>query len=265
MSPLPTDIRSYLQAASFEEIEGRWEEVLLEAGPKRQDETQALLGRADRFYLLTVLLNRVDAKDPWLYDRCREVEANKDGFLDLWFREGYKSTIITFAGVIQEILLDQEITICIFSHTRPNANKFLHQIKLELESNEDLKRIYPDVLYDRPYLFSPMWSVERGITVKRQGNPREATVEASGLVDGMPAGSHYKLRVYDDVVTKESVNTPEQVTKTTEAYQLSDNLGTSTSWWTPPARRRAATTPPYRSSGTTPVDRCGCSMGSVTR
>ena len=64
MSLLPTDIRSYLQSASFEEIEGRWEEVLLEAGPKRQDEAQALLGRADRFYLLTVLLNRLDAKHP---------------------------------------------------------------------------------------------------------------------------------------------------------------------------------------------------------
>jgi phage terminase large subunit-like protein len=225
MSLLPTDIRHYLQSASFEEIEGRWEEVLLEAGPKGQDAAQALLGRADRFYLLTVLLNRVDAKHPWLYARCREVEAEPDGCLDLWAREHYKSTIITFAGVIQEILNDPEITICIFSHTRPNANKFLHQIKLELESNEDLKRIYSDVLYDRPNLFSPMWSLEKGITVKRQSNPREATIEASGLVDGTPTGSHYKLRVYDDVVTKESVNTPEQVTKTTESYQLSDNLG----------------------------------------
>src|ERR1700682_4595608 len=222
---LPTDVRHYLQSASFDEIEDRWAELLQEAGPKGQDEAQALLGRADRFYLLTVLLNRVDAKRPWLYARCREVEASPDGCLDLWAREHYKSTIITFAGVIQEVLNDPEITVCIFSHNRPNANKFLHQIKLELESNEDLKRIYPNVLYDRPDLDSPMWSVERGITVKRQGNPHEATIEASGLVDGMPTGSHYKLRVYDDVVTAASVSTPEQVTKTTEMYALSDNLG----------------------------------------
>src|SRR5260370_41735616 len=128
---LPIDVRHYLQSATFAQIEDRWSEVLLEAGPKHQDEAQAMLGRADRFYLLTVLLNRIDAKHPWLYERCREVEASPDGHLDLWFREGYKSTIITFAGIIQEVLKDPEITVCIFSHNRPNANRFLHQIKLE--------------------------------------------------------------------------------------------------------------------------------------
>src|SRR6202049_1021311 len=129
MSLLPTDVRRYLQSASFEEIEGRCEEVLREAGPKGQDEAQALLGRADRFYLLTVLLNRTDAKHPWIYDRCREVEASTDGHLDLWAREHYKTTILTFAGLIQEILRDPEITIGICSHTRPDAAKFLAQIK----------------------------------------------------------------------------------------------------------------------------------------
>src|SRR6202171_6456672 len=150
MSLLPTDIRHYLQSASFEEIEDRWEEVLREAGPKGQDEAQALLGRADRFYLLTVLLNRVDAKRPWLYARCREVEAEPDGCLDLWAREHYKSTHITFAGAIQEILRDPEITIGIFSHTKPIAKGFLAQIQRELEANENLKACFADVLYPNP-------------------------------------------------------------------------------------------------------------------
>lgn len=183
------------------------------------------LGRNDRYFLLTQLLHRKDALHPWLYARCREVEAGTDGYLDLWAREHYKSTIITFTGIIQEVLKDPDITIGIFSHTKPIARKFLVQIKEELETNRELQRTYPDVLYADPKNQSPRWSEEKGIVVKRSANPRESTVEAHGLVDGQPTSSHFRLRVYDDVVTLESVSTPDQVKKTTYAWSLSDNLG----------------------------------------
>lgn len=137
----------------------------------------------------------------------------------------HNSTIITFAGIIQEILRDPEITIGIFSHTKPTARKFLLQIKQEFERNEPLIALYPDVLFADPRNESPKWSEEKGLVVRRLSNPKEATLEAHGLVDGQPTGSHFKLLVYDDVVTLESVSTPEQVAKTTNAWSLSDNLG----------------------------------------
>lgn len=186
---------------------------------------QAELGLADRYYLLVSILGRVDALHPWIYARCRDVEAAPDGRLDLWARGHYKSTIITFAGSIQEILRDPEITIGIFSHTRPIGKAFLKQIKRELEANERIKALYPDCLWADPAKESPQWSEDGGIIVRRQGNPKEATIEAWGLVDGQPTSKHFKLRVYDDVVTRESVTTPEQVHKTTDAWELSQNLG----------------------------------------
>lgn len=222
LPPLDEDFASRIRASSMEVAGDYWHAIMKDYGTVGT----AWLGRNDRFFLLTMLLHRHDAFDPWLYARCRQVEADPDDYLDLWAREHYKSTIITFAGIIQEIINDQEITVGIFSHTKPVARKFLLQIKAELETNKHLTvETYPDIFYANPQRESPRWSEDKGIVVKRLSNPKEATVEAWGLVDGQPTGAHFGLRVYDDVVTKESVNTPDQVQKTTDSWSLSDNLG----------------------------------------
>lgn len=209
-------IRHYerIQIAAFEQ-----------GGLPRWREIEAWLGREDLFYLLVRLLRRPDINKDWLFDRCREVQAAPDGYLDLWGREHGKSSIITFGLTIQDILRDPEVTVGIFSHTRGIAKAFLRQIKQEFEGNTFLCSIYPDVLWAKPSKESPKWSEDEGLIVRRKGNPKEATLEAWGLVDGQPTGRHFKLRVYDDVVTKESVSSPDMVKKTTDAWDLSQNLG----------------------------------------
>lgn len=191
------------------------------------NDTKALreLCQNDLFFLSTIGFKRKDINKDWLYERCRDVEKSPDGHLDLWAREHYKSTIITFAKSIQDILKNPEITIGIFSHTRPIAKDFLKQIKTELERNAFLKKLFPDVLYQNPEKESPKWSLDTGIRVKRQTNPKEETVEAWGVVDGQPTGKHFILLVYDDIVTRESVTTSDQIKKTTDALELSYNLG----------------------------------------
>jgi hypothetical protein len=216
----------WLKTASLKQALRFYEEVCQH--PECDNEVLAILGREDRFFLLTHLLRRADAVHPWLYARCREVEQDTDDYLDLWARDHYKSTIITFAGSIQEILKNPEVTIGIFSHTRPIAKKFLAQIKNELELNEDLKSIYSDVLYQTPARDSPSWSLDGGIQVKRTTNPREQTVEAWGLVDGQPTSMHFALGIFDDIVTRETVTTPDQIVKTMEAWELAQNLLRST-------------------------------------
>lgn len=194
--------------------------------PALDDKARALLGCNDRFYLLTQLLNRHDAEHEWLFTRCREVEADTDGYLDLWARFHYKSTINTFAGLIQEVLRDPEITCCILSCTKDIARAFLLQIQQEFENNDDLKRIYSDVLWADPTKEAARWSRDKGIVVKRKSNPKEATIEAWGLIDGQPTSRHYKLLDYDDVVTQDLIGNPDSIKKVTERWELSDNLGT---------------------------------------
>lgn len=192
----------------------------------RTNNTEALrrLCREDLFFLLTVAFKRKDINNDWLYARCREVEASPDGHIDLWAREHYKSTIITYGKTIQDILNDPEETFGIFSHTRPIAKKFLSQIKTELETNSFLKGLFPDILYQDPQKESPRWSLDGGIIVKRMSNPKEATVEAYGLVDGQPTSVHFTTLIYDDVVTLDSISSPEVINKVTDAWSTSLNL-----------------------------------------
>lgn len=179
--PLPTKMEDALRwyfdleaAAHATGVKRGWEVI------------EAWLGTHDLFYLLAVLLNRHDIIKPWLFARCREVQEDPNDHLDLWAREHYKSTIITFGLTIFDILKDPEITVGIFSHTSSIATAFLRQIKMELETNERLYALYPDVLYQWPARESPKWSEKEGIIVKRKSNPKEATIEAWGLVDGQP-------------------------------------------------------------------------------
>jgi hypothetical protein len=215
---------SELRAAKLHQLPDLWGRFEYLLGPLPACN---VLARFDRFYLLTVVLRRKDCLHDWLYARCREVESNPDGYLDLWAREHYKSTIITFAGVIQEVLKDPEITIGIFSHTKSISRDFLAQIKQEFEANTVLHQSFPDIFWTNPKRDSPSWSLDGGITVKRKSNPKECTIEGHGLVDGQPTGKHFGLLVYDDVVVQESVGTPEQITKTTRSWELSDNLGSN--------------------------------------
>ena len=186
---------------------------------------QRKLVKTDLFFLLTQICERKDINRDWLYERCREVQASPNGHLDLWAREHYKSTIITYGKSIQDITIDSEITIGIFSHTRPIAKDFLNQIKQELETNAKLKWLFPEIFYENPRSDATKWASDSGLLVKRKTNPKEATIEAWGLVDGQPTGKHFRVLVYDDVVTLKSVTTPDQIKKTTAAWEMSLNLG----------------------------------------
>lgn len=184
-------------------------------------EAERTLCRRDLFYLLTVALGRVDVNHDWLFARCREFEKDPYGYVDLWARDHYKSTIATFGHTIQEILRDPEDTLCIMSVTRPIAKQFLRQIKREFEANAKLRVLFPETIWENPQRDAPKWSEDDGIIVNRRGNPKESTIEAWGLVDAQPTSKHFRKIKYDDAVTAESVTTPEMIAKVVRSWETS--------------------------------------------
>ena len=194
-------------------------------GPDVMRATYRKICETDLYTLLTRVLAREDARHDWVYERCMEVQQQPDGYIDIWAREHYKSTILNFALTIQDILKNPETKAVIYSFNRPTAKAFLRQIKREFETNRTLLWLYPEIFWEQPHRESPKWSEDEGITVKRKGNPKESTVEAFGLVDGQPTARHYDLLIYDDVVTTESVTTPEMIEKTTRSWEMSINTG----------------------------------------
>lgn len=209
------DVPFHEQAALFESV----------LQNNKRSEMQHL-SEASLFFFLVAVLARSDALNPWICDRCAEIQRDPDGHLDLWARFHYKSTIITFAQTLRDLALDPEQTFGIFSHTKQIARGFSKQLQLEMEQNPVLHHLWPDIFWREPRKESPQWSQDAGLIVRRSTNPKEASIEAWGLVDGQPTSRHYRTQIYDDVVTIESVGTPDQIAKTTAAWEISLALGT---------------------------------------
>ena len=137
----------------------------------------------------------------------------------------HNSTIITVGLTVKRIINNPECTTAIFSYKKPAAEKFLDSIRKVLEL-PIMKHVFPSILYDNPSTQSPSWSLQGGIRVKRQSASRkEHTVEAFGLIEGMPTGIHADHRIYDDVETDDLASSPDQLDLCYRRFEMSRNLG----------------------------------------
>ena len=159
-----------------------------------------------------------------MFEACRLVQTDGYGYLDLWARGHFKTTLVTVARAMWEVIRNPELTVSIFSMTNPLAKAIGRQIQTYFE-DAFLRWLWPDRLWDKPDREAPVWSLDAGLTLKRSGNPREATIEFHGLVDAMPTGRHFDILLFDDVVNEKYVTSREMVDKATEAFRLSVPLG----------------------------------------
>jgi predicted phage terminase large subunit-like protein len=203
-------------------------------GPEQEKLATEKLGRHDLYFLATSLLDRFDdftfgsdKRKEQIFQWCRMVQLDPNEHLDLWARGHYKTSIITQLMTVQDILNDPEVTIGIFSFNNQRAKEPYNVIRNYLKYMGELG-LYSEVLYADPDSEARpnggWWTIDEGLTVKRKGNPRESTLNSFGLIDSMPVGSHFKIRVYDDVITDKHVTNPDMIKKAVESWELSLDL-----------------------------------------
>jgi len=169
---------------------------------------------------------------------CIEVEASDGQYLIGKHFVPTHNSSIRKARNIQRLLKYPDRCQMIVSHTRPAAKKHLIPIKQVLENSVFLKTFFDDRLYGNPDKESPKWSEDGGLVEKGHKDSRlEANLEAWGLKDGMPIGSHFDYIDIDDLETKDDVKNPDVVYQVREAVDLCNFLlsetGVISFWGTP--------------------------------
>lgn len=175
-------------------------------------------GKKDLFFLMYFVME-LPVNDPFIIARIYEAQENHHMTLDLWARFHWKSTILTYALPIFNLISHPTRRIGIFSHTKAMAKSHLRKIKHQLEQNMVLLTAFQDIFYMKQSQ-APKWSEDEGIYVKRKGSFNEASVEAVGLIE-LPTGKHYNEAIYDDIIDLKNVETYAQLQKVKRYYEMS--------------------------------------------
>lgn len=173
--------------------------------------------------------NGEKAHHPFVVQMCQMVETGpRADTLDIWARGHWKSTVITQAETIQFQIKNPDCCSGIFAYSRPAAKKPLTGLKNLLETSELLQWCFDDVLWKRPDVEAPKWSLDEGLIFKRTNHSRgESSIESWGLTEGMPTGRHYERVVFDDLETEDIRESPDMLAKVFSKFQMAFvNLGT---------------------------------------
>lgn len=168
------------------------------------------------------------AKNPVTYDGlhkavCKRWQSSKKRKRLILMPRGHiKSNLFTAEDIAREIAKNPNVRILIASHKMPDAWKFCGLVKQILESRS-YREAYPDIIPEPLTSGRPMRWAKDALLVKRSVRLAEATVETTSA-DAPVVGRHYDIIKFDDVVTQQSVATPELIRKTTEFVEHCEAL-----------------------------------------
>jgi len=127
-----------------------------------------------------------------------------------------KTSLLSIAWVIQQILINPNITIRIVTFGWGRSVEILTEIKDHLK-NPELVKLFPEILWFDPKAYAPKWG-EDAITVKRTAVVAGFTIKVDSIMGGI-TGSHCDIMVFDDLHDVENTETAEQIRKVIKRFR----------------------------------------------
>lgn len=130
-----------------------------------------------------------------------------------------KSTIVTVGYTLWRIAQDPGLRILISNATAPLAQAFLRQIKAHLQKNQRFIELFGDL-----FTSSEKWTDESvRFSQIRSLESKENSITAFGI-GGNLVSQHYDLMIYDDLVNRENIHTPERIEEVHTFYKDAQDL-----------------------------------------
>lgn len=148
-------------------------------------------------------------------------DAQKNFILIMMPRGTFKSSVVTIAFALQNLLIDSEIRILLDSETFAKSKAFLAEIKGHLEGNDKYRELFYFVhgCYPDDGKRDLIWSDSQIVTRARRRARKEPTISCAGI-DVTKNGMHYDLVIADDLHSEKNVTTKEQIDQVKDHYKL---------------------------------------------
>lgn len=143
----------------------------------------------------------------------------------------HNSSLRCYVGITAEVLANPDLSVGIFSFEKAAAEKSGRRLKDEWTNNLELKAAFDDVLWEDPAKDAPLWSMEKGLTVRRAISSASPTVGWYSILD-LPTGSRLGLGILDDIETERTVSSEDMRKQTRDRVNNCFNLaGRGCRWW----------------------------------
>lgn len=141
-------------------------------------------------------------------------------------RNHLKSTIVSGAFPLWLLGNNPNLRIMICSAVKELSESLVSYIRDNIAANKRLKQVFPNLqpaIHEQGLTKKKIWN-KNAILFEREAIKKEPSILVMGLDNQPKTGFHCDLMIYDDIVTHENANSPENMKKAKENYEHSTNL-----------------------------------------